>query len=72
MVAAHPHLGRIDGLQREAWGPFGAEGAFDPAPFRLPIEDFYMTNVICRASETMAQCSEQFVGQPAGATGTHG
>jgi NADH-quinone oxidoreductase subunit G len=72
MVAAHPHLGRIDLLQRAAWAPFGAEGTFDAAPFRLPIDDFYMTNVICRASETMAACSELFIGQPAGATGTHG
>ena len=72
MVAAHPHLGRLDLLQREQWGPFGTEGTFDPAPFRAVIDDFYMTNAICRASETMAECSERFVGQPVGATGTHG
>ncbi|MBM3517205.1 MAG: hypothetical protein FJX56_04835, partial [Alphaproteobacteria bacterium] len=34
--------------------------------------DFYLTNPICRASETMAACSARFVRGPTKATGTHG
>src|SRR5260221_383870 len=32
-------------------------GAMDKAPFRSPIEDFYLTNPIARASAVMAECS---------------
>ena len=43
------------------------------APFELPVADFYMTDPICRASTTMAECSELYVrGGDAARTGTHG
>ena len=32
-------------------------GSMDKAPFRSPIEDFYMTDPIARASAVMAECS---------------
>src|SRR5262249_890977 len=32
-------------------------GAMDKTPFRCPIEDFYLTNPIARASVVMAECS---------------
>jgi NADH-quinone oxidoreductase subunit G len=32
-------------------------GAMDKTPFRSPIEDFYLTNPIARASAVMAECS---------------
>jgi NADH-quinone oxidoreductase subunit G len=32
-------------------------GAMDKAPFRSPIDDFYLTNPIARASAVMAECS---------------
>jgi NADH-quinone oxidoreductase subunit G len=32
-------------------------GAMDKAPFRSPIDDFYLTNPISRASAVMAECS---------------
>jgi NADH-quinone oxidoreductase subunit G len=32
-----------------------------PAPFRSVIDNFYMTDPISRASETMAQCTELYV-----------
>jgi NADH-quinone oxidoreductase subunit G len=32
-------------------------GSFDKAPFKSPIEDFYLTNPIARASAVMAECS---------------
>jgi NADH-quinone oxidoreductase subunit G len=32
-------------------------GSLDKAPFRCPIDDFYLTNPIARASAVMAECS---------------
>jgi NADH-quinone oxidoreductase subunit G len=58
---AHPHLQRID--QIAAGDPADIErlaalgGAPDKTPFRSPIEDFYLTNPIARASAMMAECS---------------
>jgi len=40
----------------------GAPGAVDAKmPLESPIPDFYFTNPIARASETMAECSRLFV-----------
>lgn len=52
----------------------GIAGNIIEAPFELPIDDFYLTNPIARASKTMAQCSaERLAGEAAGqATGTKG
>jgi NADH-quinone oxidoreductase subunit G len=55
-----------------AWGSFGREGPLDPAPFRSPIENYYMTDPISRASETMAKCTEIYVLGSEQRTGTHG
>ena len=35
----------------------GLRGEMGSAPFQSPIEDFYMTNPIARASAVMAECS---------------
>lgn len=35
-------------------------GASSSQPLSLPVRDFYMTDVISRASRTMAQCSQKF------------
>ena len=62
-------------MTRAAWGAFGEEGPLDPAPFIYPIDDFYLTDPISRASPTMAACSELFTAAsrgPAAKTGTHG
>ncbi len=50
-----------------------ADAAMDPsAPFALPIDNFYMTCPISRASETMAECTVELgLGQSA-KTGTDG
>jgi NADH-quinone oxidoreductase subunit G len=53
------------------WGEFGEQGAMDATPFALPIKNFYMTDPISRASETMAQCTRVF-GAAGARTGTHG
>ncbi len=39
----------------------GESGPLDPAPLSHAIADYYLTNPVARASETMAQCSREFV-----------
>jgi NADH-quinone oxidoreductase subunit G len=74
LAEAAPRFGKIDELERAAWGEFGAAGRIEPTPFVYPITDFYQTDPISRASPTMAECSALFVSKPATAakTGTHG
>lgn len=56
-----PQLGRIG--QVVASGPAdirqlsALKGDVDKAPFRLALDDFYLTNPIARASAVMAECS---------------
>jgi NADH-quinone oxidoreductase subunit G len=64
-----PDLQELDRARRAEWGAFGAPGEMDAAPFACPIEDYYRTDPISRASETMAQCSAAF-SAAAAATGT--
>jgi len=61
MWQAHPILGETDRVMRASWGAFGQPGLVDPTPFAYPIEDFYRTDPISRASHTMAQCSETYL-----------
>ncbi len=35
----------------------GKGGRLEKAPFKTPVEDFYLTNPIARASAVMAECS---------------
>ena len=72
--AAHPAFALLDEVAAAEWGPFGEAGAVDAAPFRYPIDDFYRTDPISRASPTMAECSALFGGDPETQprTGTHG
>jgi NADH-quinone oxidoreductase subunit G len=72
MHGACPHFTRIDELEPAAWGEFGSAGAMGSEPFVSPIGNFYMTDPVSRASETMAQCTREFVNAGEGATGTHG
>jgi NADH-quinone oxidoreductase subunit G len=61
LFRAFPHLQRVgevaptDGDEVRRLAALG--GAMDKAPFRSPIEDFYLTNPIARASAVMAECS---------------
>ncbi len=61
LFRAHPHLARIDQITPGDAGDIGrlAErgGTWDKAPFVSPIDDFYLTNPIARASAVMAECS---------------
>ncbi len=72
LFAEFPHFARIDAIEPAPWGGFGREGPLDPMPFRSPIENYYMTDPISRASETMAKCTEVYVLGREQRTGTHG
>jgi NADH-quinone oxidoreductase subunit G len=72
LAAEHPHFARTEEILPAAWGNFGRDGPLDPAPFQLPIENYYMTDPISRASETMAKCTEEYVLGREQRTGTHG
>jgi NADH-quinone oxidoreductase subunit G len=61
LVQLNPVFASLDQLVPAAWGPFGQAGAIADAHFASPIENFYMTDPISRASQTMAQCTEAFL-----------
>lgn len=56
-----PHLVQLDQIQPAAWAAFGKAGKTGPEPFRSAVPNFYMTNVITRASVTMAECTRVFL-----------
>ena len=43
------------------WGAVGESGPLDHAPVTHAIADYYLTNPVARASETMAKCSQELV-----------
>ncbi|MEM8949208.1 MAG: NADH-quinone oxidoreductase subunit NuoG, partial [Pseudomonadota bacterium] len=66
-----PHLADIDIIQPAPWQGVGRAGKFLASPFASPIEDFYRTDPISRASATMAECSALHAPSAKG-TGTDG
>ncbi len=72
LVDANPNFLGIDSISAAPWGEFGTAGAVTSAPFTSPIENFYMTDPISRASEKMAKCTETFLGSHEKLTGTDG
>ncbi len=72
MAGINPNFDDLDAVASAPWGGFGVRGAMDGAPFASPIANFYMTDPISRASETMAECTRVLAGPAAGKTGTDG
>lgn len=62
LVAAHPHLGRVDAVAENAWVAEPA-GVLGQAAFRSAIRDFYLTNPIARSSQLMAELSALAAGR---------
>jgi NADH-quinone oxidoreductase subunit G len=66
----------VDRVTPAAWAPFGRDGAVAATPFVLPIDNYYMTDPVSRASPTMAACVREILeGDTEEAkkkTGTHG
>src|ERR1700732_1652598 len=61
MFRATPHLIRVDKIEVGSADDIktlaGKGGSVEKTPFRSPVEDFYLTNPIARASTVMAECS---------------
>ena len=71
MREINPVFGALGVIERAAWIAFGDDGELDDQPFAPAIENFYMTDPISRASETMAACTQAFLGADEQWTGTH-
>jgi NADH-quinone oxidoreductase subunit G len=67
MFKAAPHLMRIDRIEAGEASAVktlaGKRGSVEKTPFQSPVEDFYLTNPIARASAVMAECSRLASGQ---------
>ena len=61
IVREWPHMGQVDQIAPAKWGAFGKLGKVGNAPFVSAVNNFYMTNVITRASLTMAECTKIFL-----------
>ncbi len=72
MVETNAAFLNIDTAAAATWADFGTAGDIGDAPFRSPIENFYMTDPISRASETMAKCTDTFSAAEEAKTGTDG
>ncbi|MGY8959878.1 MAG: NADH-quinone oxidoreductase subunit NuoG, partial [Alphaproteobacteria bacterium] len=70
--ATHSHFTQLDSCTPASWDAFGTSGEMSAAPFTASIENFYMTDPISRASETMAACTREFTESGEEATGTNG
>jgi NADH-quinone oxidoreductase subunit G len=77
LVEANPVFLNMHETTPAAWGEFGEPHTpnatpGDGAALRSPIENFYMTDAISRASIIMAQCTETAAGAKQDKTGTDG
>jgi NADH-quinone oxidoreductase subunit G len=60
MAKAVPALG-VEGLANYGWSEPKLPSTVSGKIADYPIKDFYLTNAICRASETMQRCSAELV-----------
>lgn len=61
MMHASPAINLIGQLVAAEWKPFGKAGTLLPDAFKSVVNDYYQTDVICRASPTMAKCVAEIV-----------
>jgi len=72
MVEIAPTFSGVDKIAPAVWDNFGEPGEMSGQAFAGSVENFYLTDVIARASDTMAKCSSQFVARNQKKTGTNG
>ena len=61
MGRTNPVFDTRDEIVAAPWGGAAPAGRIDDAPFASPVANYYMTDPISRASETMAVCTETFL-----------
>lgn len=61
MFQEWPHLSQVGEIVPSEWQVPGKEGKVLKAPFVPIVKNYYLDNVICRASETMQACSRSFL-----------
>jgi len=71
LVEVNPVFLNIDEVAPAPWAPFGSDGEIAIQALRTPVDNFYMTDPISRASATMAECTASLSGA-GGRTGTDG
>ncbi len=67
LAEVNPVFGTLDRLPEEGLGDFGEAGKVGSAGFVSPVDNFYMTDPISRASITMAKCMDEIVGRASAA-----
>ena len=70
-MEVNPIFDHVDEIVPATWESFGG-GTLTDAPFQAPINNYYQTDPISRASETMAQCAREFGQSATARTGTDG
>ncbi|QJU58733.1 NADH-quinone oxidoreductase subunit G [Sphingomonas sp. AP4-R1] len=61
MIADVPALGNVGELAPYAWTVPSLDASTATGPIGYPIKDFYLTNAIARASDTMLRCSAELI-----------
>lgn len=72
MATVNPVFYGLDDIKAAEWSEFGTDSSVGDAAFVSPIENFYMTDPISRASETMAECTRAILDAETNKTGTDG
>jgi len=68
LYEAHPHFGELEEIAESDTSGVAAlasrkSGRMSKKPFVSPVDDFYLTNPIARASAVMAECSARAKGE---------
>ena len=72
LVETNPVFDQVGDIEPCPWSVFGEPGAMSSEPLSSAVSNYYMTCPISRASETMAECSREFVRNGGERTGTDG
>ncbi|MCZ6509796.1 MAG: NADH-quinone oxidoreductase subunit NuoG [Alphaproteobacteria bacterium] len=72
LVEVNPLFDQVGEAVPAQWAPFGEPGPISSEKLASPVSNYYMTCPISRASETMAECSREFVRNDGARTGTDG
>ncbi len=82
LATLNPIFAHVGDIVAAEWKKFGVNGQINPVTLHSAVENYYMTDPISRASETMARCVTEILPQkkkscgcscaPVERTGTHG